>query len=109
MPEFGVVFKKQGWRTFYDESYFTYKFEQGTVIRAGNVSWSDMEHEQCSFVDMYGRIVEDQARCPIYPGQVLGTFFDETFMFVKVSMVRCYNGTLNGKPKPGPCRTPEEI
>ena len=110
LPTFGFIFKKTGWRPFYDPTYFTFKFEQGTSGRASNSSYVDLGDEPCSFVDSHGRIIEDEARCPSIPGEVVGNFFDSTFRFVHVSINRCHNGTdSQGRAQPGPCRRPDEI
>lgn len=111
LAEFGVVFKKNGWRSFHDESFFTFKFEQCNVQSGLNMTCLDMGHELCSFVDMHGRIIEDEARCPQLPPTVLGSAFDSQFMFVKVSLLRCFNGTdkVTGKAQAGSCRPPKDI
>ena len=109
-PKFGLIFKRQGWRPFYDPTYFTFRFRQGHSGRASNSTYTDLGDRQCSFVDQFGRIVEDEARCPDLLGRVVGNFFDETFNFVHVGIMRCHNGTdRNGRAKPGPCRRPDEI
>lgn len=77
---------------------------------ASNSSYVDLADISCSFVDIYGRIIEDEARCPAQPSTMLGNFFDRHFEFLHVSIMRCHNGTdADGKAIPGPCRTPEEI
>ena len=39
---------------------------------ASNSSYEDLADMPCSFVDIYGRIVEDEARCPAGPSTMLG-------------------------------------
>jgi len=110
LPTFGLIFKRAGWRPFYDPSYFTFSFQQGTSGRASNSSYIDLGDESCSFVDAHGRIVEDEARCPARSGDVAGSFFDTRFRFVHVSLNRCHNGTdSQGRARPGPCHRPDEI
>ena len=110
LPTFGFIFKRSGWRPFYDPTYFTFSFQQGTSGRASNSTYVDLGDEPCSFVDAYGRIIEDEARCPAISGEVVGSFFDSRFRFVHVSMNRCHNGTdSQGRTQPGPCRRPDEI
>eukprot|EP00966_Prymnesium_polylepis_P069713 1620846-Prymnesium_polylepis.1 len=59
---------------------------------------------------MHGRIIDSEARCPVLRPSVRGSSnMDETFRYVRMRMLRCHNGTEHGEPKPGPCRTPEEI
>jgi len=110
LPTFGFVFKRAGWRPFYDPSYFTFSFKQGSSGRAANSSYVDLGDEPCSFVDAHGRIVEDEARCPASSADVVGSFFDTRFRFVHISLNRCHNGTdSQGRAKPGPCRRRDEI
>jgi len=110
LPTFGFVFKRSGWRPFYDPTYFTFSFKQGSSGRASNSTYVDLGNEPCSFVDTYGRIIEDEARCPAIAGEVVGSFFDSSFKFVHVSIDRCHNGTdSQGRAQPGPCRRPDEI
>lgn len=110
LPRFGLVFKRTGWRPFYDPMYFTFRFQQGYSGRASNSTYLDLGDQECSFVDAHGRIIEDEARCPVLEGQVVGNFFDESFRFIHVSLARCSNGTDElGRAQPGPCRRPDEI
>jgi len=110
LPRFGFVFKRTGWKPFYDPTYFTFRFQQGYSGRASNSSYSDLGDQPCSFVDAHGRIIEDQARCPDLTGSVVGNFFDDRFRFIHVSLARCHNGTdAQGRAQPGPCRRPDEI
>lgn len=110
LPKLGVVFKRTGWTPFYDQSYFRFRFDQGVAGRASNSSYVDLGDEPCGFVDTYGRIVEDAARCPATLGTVLGNYFDEVFHFVRVTLMRCHNGTNgDGRAIPGPCKRPDEI
>jgi len=110
LPRFGLVFKRTGWQPFYDPNFFTFKFEQGYAGRASNSSYVDLGNTACSFVDPHGRIIEDAARCPSADSHVVGTFFDTSFRFVRVTLLRCHNGTdADGRTQPGTCRTPEEI
>ncbi len=110
LPTFGLIFKRSGWRPFYDPTYFTFSFQQGTSGRASNSSYVDLGEESCSFVDSHGRIIEDEARCPAISGEVVGSFFDTRFRFVHVAINRCHNGTdSQGRAQPGPCRRPDEI
>ena len=110
LPKFGLVFKHTGWRPFYEPDYFRFRFRQGYSGRASNSSYTDLEEQQCSFTDAFGRIIEDEAICPSLPGRVVGNFFDSSFKFVHVGIERCNNGTdAQGRAKPGPCRRPDEI
>lgn len=110
LPTFGLVFKRTGWRPFYDPTYFTFVFRQGLSGRASNSTYSELGNVPCSFVDAHGRIIEDEARCPALPSEVLGNFFDARFRFVHVSISRCHNGTdSQGRAVAGPCRRPDEI
>ena len=110
LPSFGLVFKKDGWKPFYDPTFFRFRFQQGYSGRASNSTYVDLGDQPCSFVDSHGRIIEDEARCPNLPGVVVGNFFDDKFRFVHVAMARCHNGTdATGRAKPGPCRRPDEI
>ena len=106
----GVIFKQTGWKPFYDPTYFRFRFQQGDSGRAANSTYEELEDQPCSFVDSYGRIIEDEARCPGKDGVILGNFFDASFRFVHISILRCHNGTDDdGRAKPGPCRPAEEI
>jgi hypothetical protein len=110
LPKFGLVFKRTGWRPFYDPTYFTFQFQQGFSGRASNSSYTDLGDQPCSFVDAHGRIIEDEARCPDLTGEVVGNFFDDMFRFIHVGIARCDNGTdAQGRAQPGPCRRPDEI
>ena len=110
LPKMGLVFKKTGWKPFYDPTYFRFRFQQGDSGRAANSTYEELEDQPCSFVDSYGRIIEDEARCPGKDGVILGNFFDASFRFVHISILRCHNGTDDdGRAKPGPCRPAEEI
>ena len=110
LPKLEFVFKRTGWQPFYDPTYFRFRFQQGRAGRASNSSYDEMEDQPCSFVDTHGRIIQDEARCPAVPGEILGTFHDDTFDFMRVTLLRCHNGTdSDGRAVPGPCRTPEEI
>jgi len=110
LPRFGLVFKRTGWRPFYDPTYFTFRFQQGYSGRASNSTYTDLGDQPCSFVDTHGRIIEDEARCPNLQGHVVGNFFDDRFRFIHVSIARCHNGTdEQGRAQPGPCRRPDEI
>ena len=110
LPKMGLVFKKTGWKPFYDPTYFRFRFQQGDSGRAANSTYEELEDQPCSFVDSYGRIIEDEARCPDLTGTVVGNFFDRTFRFLHVSLSRCTNGTdAQGRAQPGPCRRPDEI
>ena len=110
LPKMGLVFKKTGWKPFYDPNYFTFRFQQGISGRASNSTYQDLGDRPCSFVDAHGRIIEDEARCPGKDGVILGNFFDASFRFVHISILRCHNGTDDdGRAKPGPCRPAEEI
>ena len=110
IPKVGLVFKKTGWKPFYDPTYFNFRFRQGYAGMASNSSYEDLADTPCSFVDIYGRIVEDEARCPAGPSTMLGNFFDRRFEFLHIAVMRCHNGTdADGKSVPGPCRTPAEI
>ena len=80
LPKLGVVFKRNGWKPFYDPTYFTFRFQQGHSGRASNSTYSDLGEQLCSFVDAHGRIREDEARCPAIEGHVLGNFFDEKYV-----------------------------
>ena len=108
LPKVGLVFKQTGWRPFYDPTYF--RFRQGASGQASNSSYVDLDDSPCSFVDVHGRIIEDEARCPSEEANVLGSYFDTHFNFLHVSLLRCHNGTdADGRAQPGPCRTPAEI
>ena len=110
LPKFGLVFKRTGWKPFYDPTYFTFRFQQGISGRASNSTYQDLGDRPCSFVDAHGRIIEDEARCPDLTGTVLGNFFDDRFRFIHVAIARCHNGTdAMGRSMPGPCRRPDEI
>jgi len=110
LPRFGVVFKRTGWKPFYDPTYFRFRFQQGYSGRASNSTYDDLGDQPCSFVDAHGRIIEDEARCPDLSASVVGNFFDDKFRFLHVSMDRCHNGTdAQGRAQPGPCRRPDEI
>jgi len=110
LPKVGLVFKRTGWKPFYDPTYFRFQFQQGIAGRASNSSYVELGDQPCSFVDVHGRIIEDEVRCPGRHGEVLGSFFDDRFQFVRVSVLRCHNGTdADGRAVPGPCRTPAEI
>ena len=117
LPQFGLVFKRTGWEPFYDPNYFTFKFEQGYSGRASNSTYIDLGNAACSFVDPHGRIIEDEARCPATSStdrelqpHVVGNFFDTSFRFVRITMLRCHNGTdADGRTQGGSCRTPAEI
>ena len=62
LPKMGLVFKKTGWKPFYDPTYFRFRFQQGDSGRAANSTYEELEDQPCSFVDSYGRIIEDEAR-----------------------------------------------
>lgn len=110
LPKVGLVFKQTGWRPFYDPTYFRFRFRQGASGQASNSSYVDLDDSPCSFVDVHGRIIEDEARCPSEEAHVLGGYFDTHFNFLHVSLLRCHNGTdADGRAQPGPCRTPAEI
>ena len=110
VPRFGLVFKQTGWKPLYDPTYFTFQFQQGYSGRASNSTYTDLGDEPCSFVDVHGRIIEDEARCPSLLGEAVGNFFDTRFRFVHVALKRCHNGTdAQGRSQPGPCRRPDEI
>jgi hypothetical protein len=110
LPKFGFIFKKTGWKPFYDPTYFTFRFQQGRSGRASNSTYTDLGDQPCSFVDSHGRIIEDEARCPDLTGSVVGNFFDSSFRFIHASIARCHNGTdAQGRPTPGPCRRPDQI
>ena len=89
LPKFGLVFKRTGWKPFYDPTYFTFRFQQGISGRASNSTYQDLGDRPCSFVDAHGRIIEDEARCPDLTGTVLGNFFDDRFRFIHVAIARC--------------------
>jgi hypothetical protein len=57
LPKFGMIFKRTGWKPFYDPTYFTFKFQQGYSGRASNSTYSDLGDEPCSFLDSHGRII----------------------------------------------------
>ena len=41
---------------------------------------------------------------------MLGTYYDDKFEFMRITLVRCHNGTNDdGRAIPGPCRPPAEI
>ena len=110
LPNFGLVFKKTGWKPFYDPTYFTFRFRQGVSGRASNSTYTELGDRPCSFIDTHGRIIEDEARCPDLKGQVVGNFFDDQFRFIHAAIVRCHNGTdVMNRPQPGPCRRPDEM
>ena len=110
LPRVGLVFKKTGWKPFYDPTYFRFRFQQGKAGRSSNSTYTELDELACSFVDTFGRIIEDDARCPHIPGQVLGNFFDDEFRYLRISIMRCHNGTTaDGRPAAGPCRRPDEI
>lgn len=110
LPRVGLIFKRTGWKPFYDPTYFRFRFQQGLAGRASNSSYTELEDLACSFVDTYGRIIEDDARCPASPGRILGNFFDDEFRFLRISILRCHNGTtIDGRAALGPCRSPAEI
>ena len=66
---------------------------------ASNSSYEDLADTPCSFVDIYGRIVEDEARCPAGPSTMLGNFFDRRFEFLHIAVRRC---RLPPTPTPTP-------
>ena len=90
LPKMGLVFKKTGWKPFYDPTYFRFRFQQGDSGRAANSTYEELEDQPCSFVDSYGRIIEDEARCPGKDGVILGNFFDASFRFVHISICLLY-------------------
>ena len=61
LPKMGLVFKKTGWKPFYDP---TYRFRFQGRLGARRQLDRELEDQPCSFVDSYGRIIEDEARCP---------------------------------------------
>ena len=70
--------------------------------------------QDCAFVDRDGRLIADDARCPLAEGSnaayLQGDFHDVTFAFVRARLARCDNGTdVEGKPLPGMCMMPSEI
>ena len=72
VPKVGLVFKQTGWKPFYDPTFFSFRFRQGYAGMASNSSYEDLADMPCSFVDIYGRIVEDEARCPAGSSTLLG-------------------------------------
>ena len=110
LPILGLTFKQTGWRPFFDPNYFTFEWRQGFAGRAGNATYIDLGDRPCVMTDSHGRIIEDTARCPAHQPSVQGSYFDETYKFLHVRMLRCHNGTdASGRAQPGPCRTAEEI
>ena len=64
LPRFGVVFKRTGWKPFYDPTYFTFQFQQGFSGRASNSTYVDLGDEPCSFVDSHVRWLACRIREP---------------------------------------------
>lgn len=109
-PRIGVLFKKDGWKPFNDITYFRLQFHQGLITQSGNITYEDLGGQLCNFIDEDGRLIAEDARCPIKQPQVQGDYYDKTFRFVRARIVRCNNGTdVEGKPIPGPCQRPEVI
>lgn len=109
-PNIGILFKKDGWKPFNDPTYFTIQFHQGQISRSGYINYTNVGASLCNFVDADGRLIAEDARCPVNQALLQGDYYDEEFQFVRGRIVRCDNGTdVEGKPLPGVCMMPQAI
>ena len=106
LPKFGLVFKRTGWKPFYDPTYFTFRFQQGISPR------EQLDHQDLGdrpfFVDAHGRIIEDEARCPTRRGPSSATFSRPLPLHPRRDRA-LPNGTDDGPLDAGASRRPDEI